>query len=251
MCWAREPGGLSLRREMDLPPLAPPPSWTVGAFVAIVLAVVVAFVLGARATAPPARRTRDAAIASVAAIVWLAITAAIPASGVLARDGMPPPLMVFFVANLIASVALALSPVGRRLAALPSAALVGVHAFRLPLEVVLERWAAAGTIPVQMSMHGDNYDVITGVAAIVAAIALARRPELRRVEIAFQVLGLALLARVVSIAVTSAPGPLRSYSGEPLLLGLYAPYAWIVSVCVAGALSAHLIGVRRLLARAR
>lgn len=234
---------------MDLPPLVPPPAWTLALFVAIVLVVVAAFVLGVRATAAPARRSRDTVIAAIAAIAWLAITAAIPATGVLARPGTPPPLMVFFVAAMLSAIALALSPIGRRLAALPAAALVGFHAFRVPLEIVLERWAGAGTIPVQMSMHGDNLDVITGVAAIAAGIALARRPS-RGLELAFHTLGLALLARVISIAVTSAPGPLRSYPGEPLLLGAHAPYAWIVTVCVAGALCAHAIGVRRLLAHA-
>ena len=53
---------------------------------------------------------------------------------------------------------------------LPIAALVGVQAFRLPLELVLARWKNQGVIPVQMTFEGHNFDIVTGVLALVTAV---------------------------------------------------------------------------------
>jgi hypothetical protein len=68
--------------------------------------------------------------------------------------------------------------------------------------------------------------------------------------LAFSVVGLALLANVVSIALRSLPGPLRSYTNEPpLLLPMYLPFTWIIPVCVAGAFFGHVVVLRWALAR--
>jgi hypothetical protein len=229
-----------------LPAFTAPPAWTIALFVAIVLAVAAWFVVAIAKTSE--RPARAAIVASVAFAAWLAITAGISASGLLEIESFPPLVMIFFFACLALALGFAFSPIGRRVALLPAAALVGVHTFRLPLEIVLERWADAGTIPVQMSFHGDNIDIVTGALAIVCAAILAWR-RMRWLELAFHAIGLATLIRVMQIAATSAPGPLRTYDGIVLQLPFHVPYVWIVSICVAGALAAHVIGVRACLAR--
>jgi hypothetical protein len=139
---------------------------------------------------------------------------------------------------------------GRRLALkLPIAALVGFHAFRLPLELVLHRWHAEGVLPVQMTYVGHNFDIISGILALpVAGLLLWAKPVSRLhrwLVLGFNLVGFALLMTVMSIAVRSAPLPLRTYMNDPpVLLLFYAPYTWILPVCVAGALFGHLLVFR-------
>src|SRR5688572_16099599 len=119
-----------------MPPWTPPSVASTAVFVAIVLTLAVAFVAAVRTSGralhePPARTRRLVRIAAIAMLAWLALTAALPAFGVLARPGPPPALMLFFVGCNVVAIALAFSRVGARFAAgLPIAALVGVHAFR-------------------------------------------------------------------------------------------------------------------------
>ena len=147
------------------------------------------------------------------------------------------------------AVALAFSGVGQRVAQnLPLYALVGFQVFRLPLELVLHRWYMEGVLPVQMTYAGRNFDVLTGLLALVVAPLMYFGMLSRRAAWVFNLIGSALLVNVASIAVRSSPVPLRAYMNEPpVLLALHAPFTWIVPVCVAGALFGHLITFRRLL----
>lgn len=71
----------------------------------------------------------------------------------------------------LAGLGFALSPAGARLVAgLPIAALVGFHAFRLPLEFVLHRWYIEGALPVQMTYSACNLDILTGIGAVLAGL---------------------------------------------------------------------------------
>lgn len=90
--------------------------------------------------------------------VWIAGVALVAAAGTLRRyDVRPPPMMASLVAGFVLTFALARSRVGERLArVLPLAAIIGFQAFRLPLELVMHRAAAEGTMPVQMSFGGWN-----------------------------------------------------------------------------------------------
>jgi hypothetical protein len=230
-----------------IPSMVQPSAWTTALFVAIVLGL---YVLLVRAAARAGRRW--AVGTAVGAALWLAVTGAAAASGVLERQTFPPPVMIVMLASLLVAAGAALSPLGTRLvASAPLAALVGFQAFRLPLEMVLHQWWKQGVLPVQMTFAGHNFDIVTGVLALALGLWGWRRPLPRGVVIAFNVIGTALLATVATIAVLSTPIPLRKYLNDPpVLLAYHFPYVWIVPACVGGALFGHVLLFRRLFGRA-
>ncbi len=232
-------------------PLTPASSISVAAFIVIVLAVVVAFLFGThrayRADSHTAQRALVNAALGVA--VWLGLVSWVVLSGrmtLLPMSGLP----FFFGGILLVSVATGLSPLGGRLSAnIPLAALVGFHAFRLPLELVLHAWVAQGTIPATMTWSGQNWDIVSGVVALVAAPFANRYPV---VAWTANLIGAVLLANVMRVALLSAPVPFGWGVTPPLTLAFHLPYALIGPVCVGGALVGHLVLTRALLrSRAR
>lgn len=190
-------------------------------------------------------RTRTA----IALGAWLALTGGAAASGVLARfDVLPPPLMVLVATSAVLSTTVALSRIGRLLAeGLPLAALVGFQAFRLPLELVLHRLSLDGVLPVQMTFDGMNYDIATGVLAVPLALWLSRGGAPRVVVLLWNLLGLALLLTIITIAILSAPGPLRAFVNEPAnTIVTTLPFVWLPTVLVQAAWIGHLLVFRRL-----
>ena len=100
---------------------------------------------------------------------------AVVASGAPAARPLPV-VPLLFAGVLIGAIAFALSSIGRRLAATSSLAiLVGVQAFRLPLELVLHDWASTGTIPETMTWTGQNFDIVAGALALIAALSCGER----------------------------------------------------------------------------
>jgi len=233
---------------MDLPPWSPPSPTSLVVFLACCAVVVGVFIRVARG----AGVGRQVAWGGAAA--WLAATGLAGGSGVLAPGPMPPPLMVFFILVQGTAIALALSRFGRGVAETATlGTLIGVQAFRLPLELVLHRWYVEDVIPVQMTYDGWNYDIASGVLCAAAGAWLALRPPVgASITVAWiaNTVGFVLLLAVMGIAITSAPGPLfRFTDAPPLVLPLHFPTVWIASVCVAGALFFHLVTFRALVRR--
>lgn len=213
---------------------------SLAAFVAIVVAVAGAIVwaIGYAFKSP-----RAAGLAALALAAWLAALSALAQSGrmvSLPLNGLP----LFFGPIVLFWTALGLSAVGRRVAAtVPLALLVGFQAFRLPLELVLHAWAQQGTIPETMTWTGQNWDIVSGTLALVAAPFATRFPRLARIT---NIVGLALLLNVMRVAVLSSPVPFGWSVQPPLLLAFHLPYAFIGPVCVGGALFCHIVLTRAL-----
>jgi hypothetical protein len=183
------------------------------------------------------------ALAGLLLGLWLGAQSALVVSGRLTSlplNGLP----LFFGPILVIWTTLALSPVGRRLAStIPLAALVGFQAFRLPLELVLHSWAGQGTIPETMTWSGQNWDIVSGIVAVVCAPLASRY----RVPARFaNIVGFALLLNVMRVAVMSSPVPFGWGTQPPLQLAFRFPYALIGPVCVGGALFGHLVLTRAL-----
>ena len=183
--------------------------------------------------------------------VWLAIGAVVPLSGTLETKMLPPPPMFLVGTSFLLAVFIAFSSTGFRLARLPLAALIGFHAFRLPLELILHNWYKGGTMPVQMTYEGHNFDIATGILAMVVGTWATLCQIPRTAVWLFNVVGTSLLAAVIFIALTSGPFPFRQYMNEPQVLLVYHfPFSWIVSIAVASAMLGHLVLFRKLLKRA-
>ena len=190
-------------------------------------------------------RGRWLAVGLGVAAVYLGVSAGLAASGALADvDARPPPAGAMLLAMGAGTVALALSRVGDRLLRLPLAALVGVQSFRIPVEVLLAAAHDAGAVPVEMTWHGLNFDVVSGGTALVLAVWLWRGRPPRWVVAAWNALGLALLAVVVTVAASSAFGLLPT---EPqLTLPVTWPGVWLPAWLVQLALLGHILVFRKL-----
>lgn len=193
--------------RMNFTPASP---GSVMVFTGILLAVVCAFLVAARRAYAAERGGFLVVVFGAGA--WIGLMAAAVASGrmwELPLHGLP----FFFGGVLVVSVGAGLSPLGRRMAdVVPLAALVAFQGFRLPLELVLHTWAGQGTIPATMTWTGQNWDVVTGAVALLAA-----------------------------------PLPFGWGQQPALLLAFHLPYALIGPVCVGGALFGHVVLTRALL----
>lgn len=188
--------------------------------------------------------------AATAAAAWLGAFAIAAGSGALARfDLRPPPLMIAAVAAVGGALFLGLSRVGGLLArGLPLAALVGFQAFRLPLELVMHRAAAAGVMPPEMTWSGWNYDVVTGGTAALLAplVALERAP--RWLVLGWNAMGSVLVLVVMGVGIAGTP-VFRAFGEEHLNTWIaYFPFVWLPAVMVVAAVAGHILVFRRLAA---
>ncbi len=198
----------------------------------------------------PATRRRAVILTVVASVGWMGVTWFAAASGVLRQwQATPPPFMILVVGIVALAAAIALTPYGWRLAmGLPLWVLVVVQGFRLPLELAMHDMYERGVMPVQMSYDGLNYDILTGVTAIIVG-ALVRAGRGGRVLVAtWNIAGLALLLNVVTVAILSTPR--FAYFGSDHLNEWVAdpPYVWLPAVMVLAALAGHLVILRSLFA---
>ena len=224
-------------------------------FLALVSAVAALFVAAQSRLGDPtkAQRLRGTLVGVLVVAAWLGVSGALAARGVLADfSRMPPPFMLLMAGYFAATTALAFSPLGTKLVEhAPLAWLIGYQVFRAPLELFLHASYERGVIPVQMTWAGLNFDIITGVSAALLALVAAARPLPRWLVFTWNCSGLALLGVIVTIALLSAPTPLRMFMNEPAnTLVARVPYVWLPAFLVQAAWFGHLL-VFRWLARNR
>jgi hypothetical protein len=196
-----------------------------------------------------ARAGRRAAItAAVIIAVVMVAEYAIASSGILHEwTRVPPPFMPAVAVPVLLALAAALSPLGRRIAGAASFALiVGIQAFRLPLELLMHRAAVTGLMPVQMSYSGWNFDIVTGTLAVAVAWIAFRSPQSRGLVFAWNLLGTLLLINILTIAILSLPifaafGPdhLNTWVAD-------VPYVFLPTVLVPAAVFGHALTWRKL-----
>ena len=225
--------------------MTPPGALDLTVFLSVV-AFAASAVVGVFAYAAPVGHRGKAGVTTTLAVVaWVAVSSVPTAMGWVTA-AQPLPLAPLVMVGMFALVtAVVLSPYGARVAMrTPLWMLVGVQAFRIPLEWVLHFWSQQGTAPVQMSWHGQNLDVVAGVVCLICAPFAARS---RWAAVLSQAVGIALLANVLRIVARSLPTPMQAYP-DPLLLPFHIPTLWIATVCVGTAMLFHGLTVRRLLA---
>ena len=213
-------------------------------FCVLVFAVAALAAAGLRRSAVPAM--------SIAGL--LAVYIVIP--GLLARLGaldrynpLPAPALVLLLGLTLLTVFLTLGRRGAAVAAAtPLAFLVTLQAFRIDVEWLLHRLYLEGSVPVQMTYTGRNWDVVTGITGLLlGGWLLTGRSAPRWLILLWNLAGLALLLNIVIVAVLSTPVPFRRFlAGPPNLLPSTFPYVWLPSFLVELALASHLLVFRKI-----
>ncbi len=220
----------------------------VALFVFTVLAVTVAVLLAIWSAHDLQAATR--LLTSVAVVVVAVVVPAILAQrGALDRyNPLPAPALVMVGLISLGTLALTLSPIGRSIATNVGLAwLVGFQAFRIPVEWWLHRAYVTGLVPVEMTFGGRNFDIVSGVTGLLLGMWVAFGRPPRGVLMAWNLLGLALLANIVSIAVLAVPTPFQVFvNGPPNLLPSTFPYVWLPTLLVQAALAGHILVFRKL-----
>jgi len=191
---------------------------------------------------------RDQLIIPIAIVGWFAYTAAMVSSGTLNDHfSMPPPQVKILLPGLLLTLYIVYSKRGAQLRDNFSfAAIIGLQLFRFPLELLLSALHTQGFVPVEMTFHGLNFDILTGITAPVIAY-LAYQGKISRSGILlWNTAGLLLLINVVTIAILSMPGKLQVLTDGPAnTLVFQLPYVWI-TFFVFTALASHLLIFRKL-----
>jgi hypothetical protein len=147
-----------------------------------------------------------------------------------------------------ATLALGFSRAGAAMAnAFSPLELIGIQAFRLPLELFMYRAYLEGIMPQQMSLVGYNLDVVTGILACLIVLYGRVFSVPRWLAWAFNWLGLTLLLVVLAIAIASLPTFAAFGSDRTNTWVARFPYVFLPAIMVPLALMAHLLSFRKLL----
>jgi len=186
---------------------------------------------------------------SVGLVLWLGVPFILAKTGILADfSNLPSPFMKILIAFTVMAVMLsAVSPLGKRLAkGLSLHTLFGFQAFRVLIEILLMLLHKEGLAPIQMTVEGRNWDLVTGLLALSVLIFFRNKSLSKSTYAVLNLIGLGLVINVVAIGFLSLPTPLQVFAGDNTWI-TQAPFVWLPAFLVQIALSGHILSFRKLI----
>lgn len=183
---------------------------------------------------------------------WIALISALSLSGTLSDfTSFPPPIMVVLVPPMIAMIIFTVRSESLKqiLKAIPIQWLLYLQSFRIVVELMLWYQYDLGITPIQMTFEGNNLDIIAGITGpIVGFLYAKKRKSMKRLVVAWNVLGLALLINVIVVALLSFPTKIRYFMNEPsnYMIAEF-PFIWLPGLLVTIAYSLHYFSLKQVL----
>jgi hypothetical protein len=125
--------------------------------------------------------------------------------------------------------------------------LIYLQSFRILVEIALWLLVRNGSLPVQMSFEGRNFDILTGLLAFpVGYYCFVKKNWPPVVALLYNITGLVLLLNVVTISTLSMPTPLRVFHNQPdsSLLTRF-PLIYLPGLLVPLAYTLHILSLRQ------
>lgn len=196
-----------------------------------------------------ARHARPALPVVGASALWLLLTGVLASAGFFRNFvALPPRIPVFVAAEFGALIWLIFFSRWRNeLTRIPPRLIVAMQCFRVPVEILLGTLAARHLLPVEMSFHGRNFDVITGITALPLAAWMATHPGRgRKLLFTWNVMGLCLVTAVVAHGMLSTPYRFQQIhlSVDNYIIG-YFPVNWLPMFLVPVAYALHFVSLRQ------
>ena len=182
---------------------------------------------------------------------WLALQAGVALSGFyVVANTLPPRCVLLFWPPIFLIVGLLLTAKGRGfLDRLDLECLTLLHAIRIPVALLFLWLCFYKMVPELLTFRGRNYDLVVGLTApFVWYFGLVKKRLGRRVLLAWNLAGFALLVNLVVNAILSGPFRFQLFAFEqPSIAFLYFPFVWMVCCVVPLLFLAHVAAIRRLL----
>ena len=198
---------------------------------------------------PLSTTRRRTIITCVGLVFWLGIPFTLAKKGILADfSHMPSPFMKMLFAFTFLTVMLsAVSPLGERLAkGFSLHALFGFQVFRVMIEILLMLFHKQGLAPVQMTIEGRNWDLITGLLALVMVAFFKNKPLSKSTYTFLNLIGLGFVINVVAVGFLSLPTPFQVFPGDNTWITT-ASFVWLPTFLVELAIAGHVISFRKIL----
>ena len=155
---------------------------------------------------------------AIVLIAWLILLGILSIRGFFADfSRLPPRLALALLPPLPAVLLFLRSAAGKRLLQhIQPHWLIYLQSFRILVEIGLWMLVRNGSLPVQMSFEGRNFDVISGLLAFpVGYYCFVKKSWPPVIALLYNITGLVLLINIVSISALSMPGPLRAFHNQP------------------------------------
>lgn len=127
--------------------------------------------------------------------------------------------------------------------------LIGIQAFRILPEIFLDLAYREGIVPIQMTYHGRNFDIVVAIVAIIIFFSKKYIPiNDKKLGILFSIFGLFWLFNIIIVAVLSMPTPQRYFMNEPAntMISL-SPYILLPMILVFTAMWGHFLLIKKVL----
>ena len=172
-------------------------------------------------------------------VIWTFVCGLVTYLGFINNfEALPPRIFLLFIPTIALVVWISLYVSRDCLTSIPYGILIGAQSFRIIVELLIHQAVIEGVAPPQLTWSGMNYDIVTGVVALILAPFANNAP--RWILYLFNVVGLWLLLQVVTVAILSFPTPFQVLEPRNVWV-VHFPFIWLPIVLVSFALMGHLV----------
>lgn len=187
--------------------------------------------------------------ASFLLVAWLILLGILSIRGFFADfSRLPPRLVIALLAPLPVVLLFIRSRAGKQfLQQIQPQWLIYLQSFRILVEIALWLLVRNGSLPVQMSFEGYNFDILSGLLAFpVGYYCFVKKTWPPVIALLYNIAGLVLLVNIVTIANLSMPTSLRAFHNQPdsSLLTRF-PFIYLPGLLVPLAYTLHILSLRQ------
>jgi|SRR6185312_9372936 len=185
-----------------------------------------------------------------AVVAWVVVLAGLALAGFFANfAALPPRIPLSMIVPLAVMITIVFSRGGTTLLqVMPPHWPVYAQTIRIGVELVILLAVLNRMMPIQLSMEGRNFDIVTGVLALpVGYYVFVVRRWPRWVAVGYHLMGMGLLVNVLAVSFLSMPTPMRLFFNEPAnTLITQFPFIFLPGMLVPLAFSLHIVALRQM-----
>lgn len=184
-------------------------------------------------------------------LLWQAYVFAISITGFLQDFSLPPRFPIFLVmpAFLFTGIFIYRNRNAKWITVIPQSWLVYIQSFRIIVETLFVWTVAEGLLHPEVTIEGYNYDMIIGfLAPIVAYLVFNKKILSTKIAIAWNYLGLTVLASVIFVFISTIYFPQFYGSEQPIAstdFGAY-PFTLVAAFLMPAAVFIHVLSLVQL-----